>query len=603
MKRRNLLIALLGILALIYSCRQDDFTITSEGEEHGPLVPSPKSNITFQEFLTKFPDKGAAHAKGSSMVDLSKYRFGGTPTHAAARTESTSVIQFIDTTKVLAFDFSYIQTYTFEVIPTEMEANAYYNMVFSVDSLGTHSRLFKYVANAAYIPGSDEAFTGIIYEIAEDGTVITTYTQQDEGTTNVAARVVSCSFSVITINIPCTGVGHEPGETGCLCGTSDEHSCTPAETIKLTDITCQDYGVGGGGGIDDGNSDGGSSGSGSSGGSSGGEEGPVLPEGDVVYQFPTELLVDIPAKWAAFQNTLTANQLNYLNGRPVPNINLRNKLPYFIMHDEEGSDRWNAASDLIQFLVDNPDEYDFGMEALDALREDGEVDLEYRVIYFMDDKECQEQIIKDLMSVSSSLTDLINNTFNVSENAHLKITYANLTSNASTDPFYIGDSNEYLIKIIFDEDFLNNATDLGIAVVFLHELTHAYFTSLYISGLLYIMGMEGSSYSDLLSAFIAFYADPNLTTFDPYDAEIHSSMDIFIDAMAESLYTYTQSKGMTNISLDYCKKLSWGSMIGYDLFSISLTLNEQNEYNDIFKTEQDNIQYVPTIPIRGNDCN
>ena len=459
----------MGILALIYSCRQDDFTITSEGEEHGSLVPSPKSNITFQEFLNKFPDKGAAHAKGSSMVDLSKYRFGGTPAHAAARTESTSVIQFIDTTKVLAFDFSYIQTYTFEVIPTEMEANTYYNMVFSVDSLGTHSRLFKYVADAAYVPGSDEAFTGIIYEIAEDGTVITTYTQQHEGTTNVAARVVSCSFSVITINIPCTGSGHhEPGDADCECGNNV--NCTPGETIKLTDITCQDYGVGGGGGIGDGNGDGGSNGGGGGGPSDGD---PVLPDDPLVFELPTGLSDDIAAQWAAFQSGLTSDQLNYLNSRPVPIIALREQLLSYLVVNLFSSTAITAATDLVAFLTDNPDEYDFGMEALEALHEDAEVDLEEKIINKLTGK---SKCIYKKNSNQNGVRKVLNKFQDTNSPASLLFENASLGSTfAITVPPNTNDL--IIIKLNSDSGFwgVDFQPNLLVAQTIFHEIIHAEF--------------------------------------------------------------------------------------------------------------------------------
>ena len=222
-------------------------------------------------------------------------------------------------------------------------------------------------------------------------------------------------------------------------------------------------------------------------------------------------------------------------------------------------------------------------------------------IFYLIDKPCQNQIVKDILTVSSPLTDLINQTFNSSEKVNVKFSNGNLPDNdgdglpdgnAYTNPFYSGNANNFSISIRFDNSFLETSTDLGIVAVTLHELIHAQLIQLYIKGELI---STSTQYEDLLNAFIAFYNDPNQNTFDPLDNEIHNAMNNFIEQIGNSIYNYANSKNI-NVSAQYCINLAWGTMSGTELFQEVLTQTEQINNNNIFAYEQDNMAQATGTP-------
>ncbi len=73
-----------------------------------------------------------------------------------------------------------------------------------------------------------------------------------------------------------------------------------------------------------------------------------------------------------------------------------------------------------------------------------------------------------------------------------------------TDPTIYGNSSNYHININYDNTYLASATDLSVAANAVHEMTHAYFINLYITG---SMSANSANYNDLLNAFINFYDD------------------------------------------------------------------------------------------------
>jgi hypothetical protein len=79
-------------------------------------------------------------------------------------------------------------------------------------------------------------------------------------------------------------------------------------------------------------------------------------------------------------------------------------------------------------------------------------------------------------------------------------------------------------------------------------------------------------------------------------------MNSFINQIADSIYNYSQQQNMNGITIEYCTALAWGTMIETDLFQEMLTPSEQALANNIFLTEQNNIEYDSSIPIQGTHC-
>lgn len=251
-KLKNLLkigILLLGITLFITSCQKDDNPIK---QEQGIHKPSPKTNISYNDFLDKFGNnKSSKSNQNSKPFPLENYTFGK-PSNIASKENEQSIIHYIDTTNIVAFEFDYVQTYTFNVVPTIDSENTFYNIIFYQNSEGTQNKLLKYVCDIDYLASENIPFSGIIYEIEEDETVVNTYSQANQ-TSNMYSKsttVEDCAFSTSIVNYDCTGNNHEVGQDGCLCGTPN-HDCTPAISFEVTDLVCETVVVGGGDSGDD----------------------------------------------------------------------------------------------------------------------------------------------------------------------------------------------------------------------------------------------------------------------------------------------------------------------------------------------------------------
>lgn len=196
-------------------------------------------------------------------------------------------------------------------------------------------------------------------------------------------------------------------------------------------------------------------------------------------------------------------------------------------------------------------------------------------------------MLKNIISTSSPFTNLIRQTFNTSDKVNLKISNGDLPNAAAayTNPFFYGDSNNFTINIRLDNQYLNNATDLSIVAVTLHELVHAYLMNLYLKGNLVA---ENSSYNNLMNAFLNFYKDRNDITFNELDSQIHNAMSDFIQKMGNSIYNYAQLKNVQGVTVDYCIGLAWSTMNGYELFEEILTSTKQIEYAQIGYNEENN---------------
>lgn len=211
-------------------------------------------------------------------------------------------------------------------------------------------------------------------------------------------------------------------------------------------------------------------------------------------------------------------------------------------------------------------------------------------------KPCQKDIIKNITSISSPFTNLINQTFNSSDKVNVKFYNGNNPNGnpAYTNPILEGTPDNFIVKIRFDNNYLDNATDLSIIAVTLHELVHAYLIALYVKGELVATNAE---YNTLQNAFMAFYNEMVEDTFVQTDNEIHNAMKNFMEQMANSIYNYALSKDIS-VTPEYCKNLAWGTMTGTDLFQETLTSDEQIISNNTAAYEQDNLPQA-----KGTGCN
>ncbi len=331
-------ILLFGISTVILSCQKEESLILEQGNEQ---TISPKSIIDFNSFLNKFGTTTNAKSKTTTKqkhFSLENYTFGYLP-NVASRESDQSIIQYIDTTTIVAFEFDNIQTYTFNIVPTVETENTFYNIIFYQNSEGTQSKLLKYESDFEWENSNDTPFSGVIYEIEEDETVINTYTiAQQTSNTNVANRIITdCVFSVSTTTIPCTGLdeqGNPVNHTNvsdCTCGVSPNSSCSPPSTYTVTDLVCETYNTGGGEIPDEGGT------------TSGTENSNPNENDDGTFNLPTDPVKGSNVNWTTFFNDLSTENQTFLNSNTI----VRNQIQYFLLQNYFSIDAVSFSNEIL----------------------------------------------------------------------------------------------------------------------------------------------------------------------------------------------------------------------------------------------------------------
>lgn len=196
MKQLLKILILILILCTFYSCEKDDELIE---HEHGEIIPNPKSDISFNKFLDKV---GLDYYKNGNKT-LNKYHFGYKSQPNNKNTDGT-VIQYIDTTNIVAFEFDHIQSYTFNAVPVSDTLNQFYNVIFYQNDDGLQSKLLKYEPDFDFV-NSTLPFSGLIHEVDAFGNIVNTYTSRENNSDGLNKNMTPCAFSVSTVNVTCTG--------------------------------------------------------------------------------------------------------------------------------------------------------------------------------------------------------------------------------------------------------------------------------------------------------------------------------------------------------------------------------------------------------------
>ena len=210
---------------------------------------------------------------------------------------------------------------------------------------------------------------------------------------------------------------------------------------------------------------------------------------------------------------------------------------------------------------------DFIKEAIETLRNDGEVDFEERILIdaTLANKPCHAKMIKATFSGSSDLVQSVKEFFNDDTKYAYRLKASQFTgnytsTNATTNPFPTCNQGDCTVLTEFNTTYLDSATDLAIAKTAIHESVHAILTYLFQIGALEAEG-DHPNYKDLLIAFTNLQAstspdtDGTIATLNDLQ---HEFMTDLVDEMADALQDYGQSRGYS-LSLDYYKKLVWSS--------------------------------------------
>ena len=231
---------------------------------------------------------------------------------------------------------------------------------------------------------------------------------------------------------------------------------------------------------------------------------------------------------------------------------------------------------------------DFAEQAALAMCGGGEVDYDENIIYdnSLNDYPCHKKIIKDAINSCSPLSQLVLNLFESNDGVNLIIKASDLGPinsgpNASTTPTSSYNSNTQTcdITITFNENYLENATDISIARTSIHESLHAILIYLFEQDLLYspngniIEGFEG---------FVDAYINYQLGLPSNLNTAHHELLVIFVEDIAESLSFFSVEHGYNNYTFEYYKKMSWSGLTTMDSFLLLYPqyINPDDEINN-----------------------
>jgi hypothetical protein len=214
------------------------------------------------------------------------------------------------------------------------------------------------------------------------------------------------------------------------------------------------------------------------------------------------------------------------------------------------------------------------------------------------DKECQKDLITNFttMSTDSPIHNFVQNTFFGNNEFNLQFEDVNLDSMQAQTLYPNGlvfSSNNYA-SIQFDNNFLENATDLAIVMTAAHEFIHLYLAYLYSQGLLTAAYPQ---YGDLEDALDAFKENPNIANGETLSNEMHSVYDDHLDSITNAVFAYATANNISGATESYCRKLVTGAHPQTDAYQ-NLNDTEKQDHDNVASDEINGHQNS-----KGSKCN
>jgi hypothetical protein len=246
------------------------------------------------------------------------------------------------------------------------------------------------------------------------------------------------------------------------------------------------------------------------------------------------------------------------------------------------------ALDFVKIIIESLDEDNFTFDELVQLRNNL-------------NKVCQaNQIVSFVSNTDSPIVNFVPLVFSRNDEYNLAFEDVDIPSdlqaNANTILPLGLDFNSSITGgaiIQFDNNYLDNATDLSIVMTAAHEFVHVYLAYLYSEGQLLIAYPE---YTDLNTAFSAYQNDSSAENGGLLGDAMHYVYDDFLDWITQSVFTYATNNNIEGATEEYCNKLVIGSHENTDAFQ-NLNTTNQNAYSIIAINEQDG-----TAPAKGTKC-
>lgn len=269
------------------------------------------------------------------------------------------------------------------------------------------------------------------------------------------------------------------------------------------------------------------------------------------------------------------------------------------LSDEE---KCGAVGELDMFVTNNstPDDIEFAQIATYAICNENFKLEDLFQFYNGMTKKCQaNKILKFYVYTNSFITNSIKNNFYGDNNADIEIKNinfdVNLDSNALTvPPVGMVFNQSTAVEIYYDNNYLENATDLSIIMTTSHEFIHAHLIHLFISGNLL---NNYPNYVEVNEAFQTFTNTPNESTANTLNNEMHDVYNDFLPEIIDSVFKYANANNIEEATEEYCTKLVLGAHQNTTTFQ-NLTETQQIEYSTITVNENEGNENS-----KGETCN
>lgn len=470
-------ILFLGMTLLFWNCEKSEEITNKEIQQE-----KNRTEISFEQFKSNISSKEKLQTF-NRFFDINKSSSKTTFNKKNTNDFNDATILTDNIIKIKKNNFT---SYTFTIL-TQTEDFEFYNLVLYVNNNQEiyKSHILKYTPSEKWLADTTQHFSGNVKIINNDFFNVDNLLQSKSSTHAKSLANDDCIDSVTTEWVCGAGNNHEPGHPDCR----PENNAVTEYVITIEYRPCTDNGGGNGDFDPETGSEGGST-------SGGGDGGIVTAPNTVPYtsqlkQFQSGTLNSVERTYYSSNSNIKNNIDRYLIQKSFSSIakfdaklalefseslNLNFQQFNWVFNNRDSQDL-NDIKDYLNEAINITSEIeDFVKKAIDALNDDGEIDLEDKVI--VDSTVVKNQKVKcvydKLKSLSNNVfSDIINEHFDSAKKSHVRFRIT--TTPNGEDAFTRGFTNNGIsfFEIQLDPTVVSNASTIEIALMLVHESIHA----------------------------------------------------------------------------------------------------------------------------------
>ena len=330
------------------------------------------------------------------------------------------------------------------------------------------------------------------------------------------------------------------------------------------------------------------------------------PSGTNVNVFAPNVVNGSPSSIAfALNIPFSSLEFNWLLQQQVNNQSLLNAIAAYLNANKLRPPNPNVFenADPIQFPVIQEIAINLVLEIIEIIMNGNSNNISFEEIEQLYnggmDKECPKNIITSfIINTDTPLVNVIVNAYFGNDDFNLEFLDQDLDPDldavASTvAPNGMNFNDTTAAVVIFDNSYLDNATNLSMALETAHELVHVYLMYLFDQDQLLLFY---PNITDMYNAFQEFKNNPSIENYNNLQDSMHAQYDNFINWIESAVNTYAANNNIS-VTQEFIKKLVIGSHQYSDAFQ-NLSEGEQIEYSTIAYNEQNG-----TNNAKGTPCN